>query len=504
VDHVADTLVALGGAFLVCGLIARGGARIGLPTIPLFVLAGVVLGPNTPGFALVAEPDDLALVARLGLVFLLLYLGLEFSVSALTSGGVRLAAAAGAYLLLNIGGGIAFGLGLGWGTPEALIVAGIVGISSSAIVTKVLLENRRLANPESRVIVGITVIEDLFLAGYLALLQPILGGASGPAEAVAGVATAFGFLVCLSLVARFGVGVATRLLDTKDDEVIVVITVGLAVVTAGLAERLGVSDAIGAFMMGIILGSTRLGGRLRASVHPLRDAFGAIFFFHFGLTISPGQVLDVLSPVLVASALTVLLCVLAGGIAARIHGYGRTRAAAIGLTVLSRGEFSLVLASLALAAGLDPRIGPFSAGYVLVLAIVGPLAAARSEQLAVLLPRRWFPDRAVAGPQPANLDMDIGTSQLYRLGTDLLQVRVQPGSKLHGVSVRELRLPVGATLGILARNGTTDSATPDTRLRSNDVLLLFAPPRVRQAVEERVLAVHRAGRLARWRGEHGD
>ncbi len=502
-EHVAGTLVALGGAFVLCGLIARAGARLGLPTIPLFMLAGVIVGPHTPGFSLVEDPGDLGLVARIGLVFLLFYLGLGFSRRELTSGGKRLAAAAGAYLLLNIGGGLALGFSFGWGWRETLVVAGIVGISSSAIVTKVLLENRRLANPESRVIVGITIIEDLFLALYLALLQPVLGGASTATEALVGISGAFAFLVGLSLVARYGVGAATRLLDTKDDEVIVVVSVGLAIASAGLAERLGVSDAIGAFMMGIILGSTPFAARLRASMHPLRDAFGAIFFFHFGLTIAPGQVLDLLGPVAIAAALTVVMCVLAGCIAARVNGYDRTRAAAIGLTVLSRGEFSLVLATLALASGLDARIGPFAAGYVFVLAVVGPIAAARSTELAALLPRRWFPTTSSADAVPTSLDMDVGTSQLYQLGTDLLQVKVQPGSKLHGVFVQELRLPVGATLGILARDGTVSSVTPTTMLRTHDVLLLFTSPAARSAVQERVLAVHRAGRLAHWLGERG-
>jgi CPA2 family monovalent cation:H+ antiporter-2 len=164
VHHVAEALLALGGAFLVCGLVARAGVPIGLPTIPLFMLAGVLLGPHTPGFVLVGDPGELELVARLGLVFLLFYLGLEFSLAQLTSGGRRLAIAAAVYLALNIGGGLALGFALGWGSSEAFVVAGIVGISSSAIVTKLLVETRRLGNPETRVILGIIVIEDLVLA----------------------------------------------------------------------------------------------------------------------------------------------------------------------------------------------------------------------------------------------------------------------------------------------------------------------------------------------------
>jgi monovalent cation:H+ antiporter-2, CPA2 family len=502
VPHVADALVALGGAFLVCGLLARLGVPIGLPTIPLFMLAGVVLGPHTPGFDLVDDPAELELVARLGLVFLLFYLGLEFSLDQLTAGGRRLAAASAVYLVLNIGGGLALGLSLGWGVPEAFVIAGIVGISSSAIVTKLLVENRRLGNPETRVVLGIIVIEDLFLAFYLALLQPVLGGASGPAEAVAGIATAFAFLLVLSVVARFGTRWVSRLVGTRDEEIVVVLALGLAVSTAGMGERLGVSDAIGAFMIGLILSATPVATRLRSLTHPLRDGFGAIFFFHFGLTIDLGDIITVVPHILVAAGATVLLAVAAGVVAARLHGFGREPAANIGLTVLSRGEFSLVLASLALGAGLDPRIGSFAAGYVLVLAVLGPVAVSSSGRLSRLLPRRLLPD----SPTPRRtvpLELDRGTSSLHELGTDLLQVRILPGSRLHGVYLNELRLPPGATAGLVSRGGCTFAVAPETRLQTHDVLLVFTDPRQRQATEQRILAVHRSGRLASWLGDTG-
>ncbi len=503
--HVAEALLVLGGAFLVCGLVARAGVPIGLPTIPLFMLAGVLLGPHTPGFVLVGDPGELELVARLGLVFLLFYLGLEFSLAQLTSGGRRLAAAAGVYLCLNTGGGLALGFALGWGTSEAFVIAGIVGISSSAIVTKLLVETRRLGNPETRVILGIIVIEDLFLALYLALLQPVLGGASGVAEAATGIGVAFAFLLVLSVVARHGTRWVSALMRTKDEEIVVVLALGLAITTAGAGEHLGVSDAIGAFMIGLILAATPTARRLRQLTHPLRDGFGAIFFFHFGLTIDVGDVLAVLPQILAAAGTTVVLAVVAGIVAARLHGFGRLGAANIGLTVLTRGEFSLVLASLALAAGLDSRLGSFAAGYVLVLAVLGPIAVYSSPRLARGIPRRLVP----GGPEPAGrsngvpLDLDVGTSSLHELGTDLLQVRVLPGSRLHGVYMNELRLPDGATPGLLARDGATSAVAPHTRLRSGDVLLVFTQPAQRHDTERRILAVHRSGKLAHWLGDTG-
>jgi monovalent cation:H+ antiporter-2, CPA2 family len=394
--HVGDALVALGGAFLAAAVLARLGARIGLPTIPLFMLAGVVFGPHTPGVALVENPADLALVAALGLVFLLFYLGLEFHTDDLVAGGRRMLAAGLGYLVLNIGGGLALGFAFGWGTREALVIAGVVGISSSAIVTKLLVETGRMRNPESRLILGVIVIEDIFLALYLAILQPVLGNASGPVEVAADLAKAFGFLIVLAALARWGARAAGRLLRVFNDELLVVFFVGLAVLSAGVAEELGVSDAIGAFMIGLVLGGSTAADRVRSLVRPLRDGFAAIFFFTFGLTIDPGDIGPVLVPIVVAVLITVVLNIAAGVLAARSHGYGRQEAANIGLTVLTRGEFSLILGSLAVTAGLDSRIAPFVAGYVLVLAVIGPLAVIRSEWLVAPRKRSGSSDRMPA------------------------------------------------------------------------------------------------------------
>ena len=387
---MGDELVALGGAFLAAGLFARLGRRIGLPTIPFFMLAGIVFGPNTPGISLVDDPHDLELLAAIGLIMLLFHLGLEFSLGELIGGGRRLLAVGAIYLLLNLGGGLAFGFALGWGTREALVIVGAVGISSSAIVTKLLTELHRLANPESRLILGIIVVEDVFLALYLALLQPVIGDAHGAGEVITQFLAAFAFLIALASLARWGPRWVGKLVDSPDDELLTVVFVGLAVLTAGVAEELGVSDAIGAFMIGLVLAETVAKHRIERLVLPLRDAFAAVFFFAFGLTIDPGDASDVVVPVVIAVVLSLVLNVTAGLIAARMNGFGRGPAANIGLTILGRGEFSLILATLAAEAGLDARIGPFVALYVLILAIVGPILAARSRTLSRLLPAGLF------------------------------------------------------------------------------------------------------------------
>lgn len=388
---MGELLVAIGGALLAAGLFARLGRRIGLPTIPFFMVAGIVLGPNTPGLAVVEDPHELEVLAALGLILLLFHLGLEFSLDDLAAGGRRLVLIGAVYLLLNIGGGLAFGLALGWGTSEAFVIAGAVGISSSAIVTKLLIELHRLANPESRLILGVIVVEDLFLALYLALLAPVLGEADSATEAALEFATALAFLLVLFAFARWGGGLAGRLVASRDDELLTVSFVGFAVLVAGVAAQLGVSDAIGAFMAGVLVAGTAVARRVEHLITPLRDAFAALFFFAFGVSIDPGDVGGVVAPALAAIAVSVVLAAVAGGVTARINRLDRVAATNIACSVLARGEFALILVALATEAGLDARLTPFVALYVLVLAVASPLLASQSERLARLVPARLFP-----------------------------------------------------------------------------------------------------------------
>ncbi|MEU0916478.1 cation:proton antiporter [Streptomyces cyaneofuscatus] len=376
----------MGGAFLAAAVLARLGGRIGLPTIPLFILAGILLGPHTPGYTLLSNPHDLEMLSALGLVLLLFYLGLEFHMDDLKTGGRKMAIAGGTYLALNVGAGLGFGFALGWGTSEALVLAGVLGISSSAIVTKILVDLGRIGNPETRPILGIIVVEDVFLALYLAALQPILSGADSLSAMLVDAGKAFGFLLLLALAARFGTKLIGKLMNTRDDELLVISFLGVAVFVAGVSEMFGVADAIGAFMVGLMLGSTTSGERILKLVHPLRDAFGAIFFFAFGLSIDPGDLLSVFWPVLAAVVLTLAMNVAAGLAASRIYSFGSQATANIATTLVARGEFALILATMAAAAGLDNRLSPFIAGYVLLLAVLAPLAAGRSHWLARVLP----------------------------------------------------------------------------------------------------------------------
>jgi CPA2 family monovalent cation:H+ antiporter-2 len=204
-------------------------------------------------------------------------------------------------------------------------------------------------------------------------------------ETILQAAKAFGFLLVMAIAARYGTRLIGRLIAVRDNELLVISFLGAAILVAGVSEVLGVVDAIGAFMVGLILAGTPSGPRIRRLVHPLRDAFAAIFFLAFGLAINPADLVSVAGPVAAAVALTIAMNVIAGLFAARLYRHGPGPTANIATTLLGRGEFALILAAMAATAGLDGRLAPFIASYVLVLAVLGPVLAGRAHLLARVL-----------------------------------------------------------------------------------------------------------------------
>ena len=163
-------------------------------------------------------------------------------------------------------------------------------------------------------------------------------------------------------------------------------------------------------MAGLVLAGTASARRIQRLVLPLRDAFAALFFFAFGLSIDVGDFGEVVAPAVAAVAMSIVLAVIAGVGVARINGLDREAAANIAFTVVARGEFALILVALAIQAGLDGRLAPFVALYVLALAVISPLLAAQSRHVAALIPCRLVPDvgPAAAAPEHAEGGPDRG------------------------------------------------------------------------------------------------
>jgi len=421
--HVGEDLLVLGVLFVIAYVLGRLGKVIGLPAIPIYMLVGLVASPKSHFFPLSFESADVELVAVIGLIVLLFSLGLEFDQDEFYGNAGKLFISGGTRLAINMGVGFALGMWIGWGTREALIIAGMTAASSSAIITKLLIELRRLANRETPTILGIMVLEDVFIAIYLAIVGVILGGQTDAWGIVLQLAISFTFLIVMFVIARWGGKVVSRLVNTRDDELFTILFFGLAVAFGGIGELLGVSDAIGAFLIGLVLGATRFRGRIEQLALPLRDVFGAFFFLNFGLALDVSTFGDVIVPVAVAVVVTLVVNTLGGQLIAWQNKLTRAEGLNASAMLQNRGEFALILATLATAAGLDPRLTPFAGLYVLSMAIIGPVLAVNSEKIG----RRVFGTPRPVAVRPERDRMraeDIALVDAVMSGADVPEPRI--------------------------------------------------------------------------------
>jgi CPA2 family monovalent cation:H+ antiporter-2 len=302
-------------------------------------------------------------------------LGLEYTGEELAK-NLRTGLPAGlADFLLNFPPGLIAGVLLGWKLLPSVLLGGVTYISSSGTIAKVLAELGRLSNPETPAVLTILVLEDLAMAIYLPLVGALLAG-GGAANVVlsVSVAIAVAFFVLFAAV-RYG-QIISRFVAHESDEIILLTMLGTVLLVAGIAQGLRVSAAIGAFLVGIAVSGPIVEQSHRLFA-PLRDLFAATFFFFFGLQIDPATLPQALPFGLVLALLTTLTKVLTGYWAARNVSPDRRARVRAGTALVARGEFSIVIAGF--GAGIEPQLGPLSAAYVLIMAILGPLLARISK-----------------------------------------------------------------------------------------------------------------------------
>jgi len=360
-------------------------SKLRLSNVPFLILIGMAVGPHAPQFGVfdfrfIETAPLIEFMGRIGILFLLFYLGLESNVSRLIQAGRSIMIGGTIYILINLALGFAYAYLTGFSVKEMLVVGGITTISSSAIVAKILFDYRRTANPETELILGITMYEDVFLAVYLSLLSGIvLSGATSLRGVLSSAGLALGFIVGLLVIGRWATPLLNRLLRISSNEVFIMAVFAGLFLFAGFGETIHVAEAIGALLLGLILGETEHSGRLEKLVVPFRDFFGAIFFFGFGLTVDPFALGGAVWLSLGAALLSLIGVIVAGQLAGRVAGHSGARSFNVGLTLLGRGEFSIIVAKLAQSGGLLPLIQPFAALYVLLLATFAPLLAKESE-----------------------------------------------------------------------------------------------------------------------------
>ena len=365
-------LLELGGVIVGLAVLARLASRWRLPAAPLFLMAGLAFGEGGI-LPLITAKEFIEFGAEIGVILLLFMLGLEYSARQLTLELRRHAPAGLVDLVLNFTPGFIMALALGWGVTVAVFLGGITYISSSGIVAKLLDDMGWVGNRETPVIVSILVIEDLVMAVYLSTIAVLVSGVAFWQGALTLVVALVGVTLLLFVAWRWGDRLS-ELMFSRSDETLILTVFGITLTVAGLAELVGISAAVGAFLVGLML-SGPAADRAHDLVSPMRDLFAAVFFAFFGLSIAPSSLLPLLGVALVLAIVTAGTKLLTGWWSARREGIrtrGRFRA---GAALIARGEFSIAIAGIGLAGGLETDLGTLAAAYVLLLAAGGPLIA---------------------------------------------------------------------------------------------------------------------------------
>ena len=393
-SEVALAFVEIGALILALALLSRVAGRFGITAVPLYLIAGLAMGEGgivqldvTRGF--------FEITAEIGVLLLLFALGLEYSESELRD-GLKTGIPPGLVdMALNAIPGVVLGLILGWDPLAAVLLGGVTWISSSGVVSKALSDFGRLGFRETPAVLNLLVIEDLAMAVYLPVVAALIVGGTILATLTSVAIALVAVSVILLAALRYGRWIS-NLVAGGSNETFLLTVFGITLLVAGIAQQLEVSGAIGAFLVGLAL-SGRAEQRANELISPLRDLFAATFFLFFSFQIDPADLLDVAIPALVLAVVTAFTKVATGWYAAGRVGAapkGRLRA---GTVLIARGEFSIVIAALGSSLVNGPELGALAAGYVLVTAVIGPIAARFADQIP--LPTRLM--RQGARPAPA-------------------------------------------------------------------------------------------------------
>ncbi|HZK20194.1 MAG TPA: cation:proton antiporter [Treponemataceae bacterium] len=336
-------LFIAGGVFILLFVVGFIGMKIRIPGVVLYILLGIGLGGFFSGNAL------LKLGGEVGIVLLFFMLGMEFPVRRL-AGIAKKVAPAGTLdvffnLFVTMGICLLFGLDL----ITSFLIGGVVYATSSSITAKILESSKRMANPESEFLLGLLIFEDLVAPITVAVLVSLTAG-----QAMSGVAFTLIIVKIIGLIVGavvIGHLIFSRLGEFVDrylsQDVFILLVVGIALSYGGLALILNLSEVLGAFLAGIILAEARRTEVLEHLVLQVRDLFLPLFFFYFGTTIAFGDGVPMVPLLIVLLVWSIVGKIITGYYGARLYGLSKKVSLRAGLSFTQRGEFSVIIASMA-------------------------------------------------------------------------------------------------------------------------------------------------------------
>lgn len=370
---------------LIAGFVSVVCRRLHLSVVVGFLVAGVVIGPYTPPFELVSDIERVRMLADLGLIFLIFAIGLDLNLKRLQRLGASITIATFVSSMLVLSLSRILGLVLGWNSVDSLFLAGILMVSSSAIISKVLEELGLTHERSAQLALGVTVLEDVAAVTMLTVLTSIVQfGEAGAGQIVPTLGSIAAFVAVLFL---GGLLVVPRLLNLLDRiataEMRNIVVVGLLLGLGWLAVEVGYSAALSAFVLGAVVGGTRHKASIERALQGMRHVFGAVFFVAMGMLLDLQLLWTSLDLVIIVSACAIVGRLLATSVGLLSVGQSFRDSVRAGLNLTPIGEFSFIIAQLGVSSGVAPKaLYPVAVGVSLVTAMIGPVLTRHSEPLA--------------------------------------------------------------------------------------------------------------------------
>ena len=396
---------------IVAGLVTILFHRLKQPVVLGYIVAGVIIGPHTPPFPLIADEETIRTLSELGVIFLMFSLGLDFSLRKLREVGATALIAALSAIVLMVWAGYGLGRAFGWSLMDSIFLGAIISISSTTIIVKALEDLGKTKEHFATLILGILIVEDILAIVMIALLSGFATTGSFSAEDVAMTVIKLGsFLVTLLVV---GLIIVPRLLNYvakfKSNEMLLVSVLGLCFGVSLLAAKLNYSVALGAFLIGAIIAESRQIMRIEMLMAPVRDMFSAVFFVSIGLLIDPALIWQYAVPILVITVVVVLGQAMTCSLGTFIAGHDRRTSLRVGMGLAQIGEFSFIIASLGLTLNVTSKfLYPIAVAVSGLTTLISPYLIKHSDQLV-----DWFDRKA---PSLLKNYLDLYTRWIGGLG----------------------------------------------------------------------------------------
>jgi len=381
---VNESVLSLGVSLLalfIAGLLAT---KVNQSLTAVFIVVGMILQNFFP-VTIITE-----FIAMLGIIFMLFMFGLEFSVGSLVNNQRKIFFSGIYDLIFNFPLGLLIGWLLGYDLIQSLLLAGIIYVTSSVIVAKSIIDLKRSANPETEYVLNVLIFEDMFIATFLAFIVGISNygqiDAKGIFIVILKTSAFFAFFIVLAKTSKKFIN---KIIDIEHTELFVILILSIIVLSAGAASYVGLSEAIGAFLAGLLLSETKQRHRISEAIKPFQQFSTAIFFVAFGMSIDYKHIGGMIPVGIFIFIISSFSKVYGGYFIGGKYALSKRAGLRLGLSLIPRGEFSIILAgAISMNPSVPYPIKSLTGVYVLLSAIIGSIIMKESDWFI-----KWFIER---------------------------------------------------------------------------------------------------------------